>query len=142
MIRRWFIRLPCLVALTLVVGVWITSYFGGIVVSRKLPDSYCGIVAGQGLVTFGKEPHAHSGFEPPNFRFDPHEFVRFGAFGSPTLGFRYTGMPNIPDSLVIVFPLWLPTVVLAMLCWYVWRKTRGKYNGRGFPVEAAKKAEG
>lgn len=38
-----------------------------------------------------------------------------------------------------LIPLWFPTLLFALLLWLVWRKTRPKYNGRGFPVEAAGK---
>jgi hypothetical protein len=37
--------------------------------------------------------------------------------------------PGVPDSHGIVFPLWLPTVLLAAFCWLVWQKTRAKPLG-------------
>ena len=36
-------------------------------------------------------------------------------------------------------PLWFPTTLSAGLLWLVWRKTRPKYTGKGFPVEPAAK---
>ena len=36
-------------------------------------------------------------------------------------------------------PLYFPTLLSALLLWLVWRKTRPKYNGKGFPVEVGDK---
>ena len=54
-----------------------------------------------------------------------------------TLGFYGGAVPRLPDSLLIVFPLWLPTLLLLALNWLVWRMTRRRGEGRGFPVEPA-----
>ena len=44
-----------------------------------------------------------------------------------------------PAGVVATVPLWLVTALAAGLAFGVWRKTRGKYNGKGFPVEIAGK---
>jgi hypothetical protein len=38
-------------------------------------------------------------------------------------------------------PLWFPTLLSALLLWFVWRKTRATPVGRAFPVEVAKSGE-
>jgi hypothetical protein len=53
MIRRWLIRVPCLLALALVVGVWITSYFGVISVLIHSGNRTLGVNVVQGLGALG-----------------------------------------------------------------------------------------
>ena len=61
-----------------------------------------------------------------------------------TLGFFGGRVPGDPDSWLIIFPLWLPTLLLVALNGWVWRWTRRRKVGAGavgFPVEPAKKAD-
>ena len=47
-----------------------------------------------------------------------------------------------PDLWLIIFPLWLPALLLVVLNGLVWRWTRRRRVGAvGFPVEPAKKAD-
>jgi len=132
MLRRWLIRVPCLLALAFVVGVWVTSYFAEIAVNKEATGRAWVVLAAQGLGSMG---------EDGGIRY-PDSALRFSWFGGPdpgmpptTLGFYVGPWPRSPKSLMIILPLWLPTLLLAALCWFVWRKMRAKYNGRGFPVE-------
>ena len=51
-------------------------------------------------------------------------------------GFHFF-VQNYVDSVwvEIVSPLWLPTTILTLLNWLVWRKTLPKTTGRAFPIE-------
>jgi hypothetical protein len=52
------------------------------------------------------------------------------------LGFYAGRCEPYPDSVDVLFPLWLPTLLLSSLNWFVWRKTRPKIMAeRAFPVE-------
>jgi hypothetical protein len=54
---------------------------------------------------------------------------RLGGFGwDEPVGFLGT-------SVYVFVPLWFPAMLSVGLLWVVWRKTRGKYDGKGFPVE-------
>ena len=59
-----------------------------------------------------------------------------------TLGFYVGSWKSRPESFFIILPLWLPTLGLAGLNAFVWRKARRRMPRRPFPVEPAKKAEG
>ena len=100
MIKRWLIRLPFLLALALVVGVWVTSYFGGIGVGgwRRGRNWDIVVVQGNGMLKedpvysyprgpmdfiFARNAKAKSwGVEPMTFGF------RIGQLGFPTNGGR------------------------------------------------------
>ena len=135
MLRRWLIRVPCLLALAFVVGVWIASYFGRVFLSKNSGGRFWSIGTVQGLV-YMDEDGSHP-WSPTPLQLYCFQGVtaRECQLGPTTLGFYGGRWPGWRDSLQIVFPLWLPTLLLAGLNWFVWRKTRAKYNGRGFPVE-------
>jgi hypothetical protein len=38
-----------------------------------------------------------------------------------------------------MIPLWLPTILSAGFLGLVWRKTRPKFSGKGFPVQVGAK---
>jgi len=138
MLRRWLIRSLFLLALAFVVGAWVTSYFGGIVAITSFGGRFwaVGAVQGLGITAEGSSSSVVSGFH-------------FGGTADglvPTiLGFGWgeesDPFSTDPPYLESVFPLWLLTVVLAGLNWFVWRKTRAKYNGRGFPVERSEPSQ-
>jgi hypothetical protein len=84
-------------------------------------------------------PYALKWYRAPNdFQqsryFYQHAFYHF-------IGFAYDPKKEALETMVLI-PLWFPTLLFALLLWLVWRKTRGKGPGRGFPVEVGKKAEG
>ncbi len=130
MFRRWLIRMPLLVALAFVVSVWVGSYFGGIGLQKCVARREWDVGAVQGLAYMsevsGDFPNQPLRMTAPNH-----------LSGPKTLGFSHSSWQRFPDILAIVFPLWFPTIILSVLCLFVWRKTRAKYNGRGFPVEPA-----
>jgi hypothetical protein len=139
MLRRWLIRVPFLLALALVVGVWVTSYFAGFSVNTTLAARDWSVGSVHGLNIFYTFPDSNDLLSRPTFRFrfQSHATVQDWNLARTTWGFHGSADARVPDSVLIVFPLWLPTLLLAGLNWFVWRKTRAKYNGRGFPVEAA-----
>ena len=54
MIRRWLIRVPCLLALAFVVGVWVTSYFGMLFLHKCFGGFDCYVRAIHGLSAMGE----------------------------------------------------------------------------------------
>lgn len=141
MVKRWLIRSLCLLPLACVVGVWVTSYFGQFIWHDWLDGRGWEVNDVRGLVYVSEDPGSR-------FRMHLH-YESLGPLMSgnmdwnsvtPTLGF-YCGTVGSDDYMFgIIFPLWLPTLLLLGLNWFVWRKTRVKYNERGFPVEPAKDA--
>ena len=53
--------------------------------------------------------------------------------------YRFLGFSIIP-WLFVSFPLWFPTLLSALLLWFIWRKTPAERNSRGFPVAPTAKA--
>ena len=54
--------------------------------------------------------------------------------------YRCLGFSLEPWSSATI-PLWFPTLLFALLLWFVWRKTKAKPVGGAFPVEPAKAGE-
>ena len=125
--------MPFLLALALVVGVWVASYFG-VLALLIFPEHHCFFISAiQGDADLGVaedwfhhevEIHFHRGWRPVDWGVPP-----------TTLGFYFA---RNMEYFQLIFPLWLPTLVLTGLCWFAWRKTRPMPVGRAFPVEPEK----
>jgi hypothetical protein len=140
MLRRWIIRSLCLALLTLCVTAWVgsrflrldTGYISGRHVVWMRADS------GTGYVGVAEYP-------PSNFKWywnctDARPAgceLMYQVANYHFFGFALTVRP-VPSSGSIAFvPLWFPTTLSAGFLWLVCRKTRPKYNRKGFPVEVA-----
>jgi hypothetical protein len=138
---RWLIRVPCLLALAFVVGVGVTSYFWGIHLIKVFGGRYWtgGVVEGLAYVSEDR----NTGADTPLTMYFNRGVTAKGwlPLTPPVLGFYGGGVPGWPDALEVVFPLWLPAVVLGLGNWWVWRKTRWKRAGRGFPVELIERSQ-
>jgi hypothetical protein len=55
------------------------------------------------------------------------------------LGFAWDAHAGPDRWHYIMIPLWFPPLLSALLLWLVWRKTRPKSSGKGFPVEVGEK---
>jgi hypothetical protein len=133
MLRRWIIRTPFLLALTCIVAMWTMSDFEVFILHSVYGGRHIYFGGINGLLNIGEI--GSTGF--PN--------LTMGAYTNPdwpiphTIGGFYGGsVSGMPDSLELVIPFWLPTIVLAMVCWFVWSKTRPKKMGRAFPVQLAR----
>lgn len=135
MVKRWLIRVLFLLSLACVVGIWIASYFGGIGLEKRYGGRSSGIGVIAGLVFTGEDGNDPYPDEPLHFYFDSGATADGPLAKRVTLGFSVSPWAQFPDQFVIVFPLWLPTMILSALLWFVWRKTRGCKVGRGFPAE-------
>jgi hypothetical protein len=133
MIRRWLIRMPFLLALALVVSVWMASYFGGLQLTCWFRGRLGSVGAVQGATFMIHATHQGA---PAQYRFrfqDGATAEEWGIVPAFWCGRLSWGAWSVN------FPLWLPTLLLGGLNWLVWRKTRPKHNGKGFPVEPAGK---
>ena len=139
MVMRWMMRGVCLVLRAGVVGVGVGSYAGWLRMRSWSAGQYWEVGAVQGLGYMGRCDS--KGFLPTLLQFNFERGATAGIMPPRTLGFYGGRWLRELDSWLIVFPLWLPTVVLVVLNGFVWRWTRRRKVGRGFPVEAAKKAE-
>ena len=141
MVMRWLMRGVCLVLLAGVVGVGVGSYAGGFWMAKGAASCYwqVGIVEGLGCMYRTGD----RGFvtTPCRFYFTRGSTTTSIGYPSRTLGFFGGRFPGDLGSWLILFPLWLPAVLLVVLNWFVWRWTRRGKMGRGFPVEVAKKAD-
>lgn len=142
MLRRWIIRSLFLVPLVCVVAVWVTSYFGTISVHRTIGVRAWTLGSVSGMVVFLEFQIAPSEAVLWIPGFVPHMTAKDWGIPQPMFEFYFGSWPGISDSFGIVFPLWLPTLLLLGLNWLVWRKTRQRAGRGAFPVEPTKKTEG
>lgn len=136
MARRWIIRAPFLAALVLVAGVWVASSFGSFFWYKQAFNRGWCAGAIRGLVYVGWDEGTRPG-TPLEFYW--YRGIRVEETGLPltTFGFAVGPEQFVRDSLVIVFPLWFPALVLLGFTWQVWWRTR-RGKGQSFPVEVVK----
>ena len=144
MVMRWLMRGMCLVLLAGVVGVWVGSYAGRFVMDKNAAGCDWGVAAVQGLGYMFRS--GDRGFPPTplHYFFAPGRKTESIDLPPRTLGFYGGRWPRVPGYGLIIFPLWLPTLLLVALNGLVWRWTRRRKLGAravGFPVEPAIKAD-
>ncbi len=146
MMRRWIIRGLALALLTLCVVAWVGSYCRPLYIEQNVGGRSKSFFWAEGRVGYffnsglmGPWPGWKSLFDRGLIGFDSSFWFTWDSQGSwHILGFCSGGTK---DRWWCTIPLWFPAVVVALvpMLWLVWRKTRSKYNGRGFPVEPARK---
>ncbi len=144
MVLRWLIRGVCLVLLAGVVGVGVGSYAGTLEMVKLSAGRNWAAVAVKGLGCMARGDDFGLPSTPLQFHFDRWETAQSVGLPPRTLGFYGGRGPWGPNSWLIIFPLWLPTLLLVVLNGLVWRWTRRRMVGLGavgFPVEPAKKAD-
>jgi hypothetical protein len=144
MVLRWLIRGVCLLLLAGVVGVWVGSYAGRLGMVKVSAGRGWMVGTVQGLGYMDRTGDLGLPAAPLEFEFSRGETAASIGLPRQTLGFYGGRVPGLPDSWQIIFPLWLPALLLVVLNGLVWRWTRRRKVGvgvRGFPVEPAKKAD-
>jgi len=140
---RWLLRIFAIALLTLCLSVWIWSYF------RSLSIGYCPSLG----KSYWVDTHMGGAFlsssggiwSSPGWRFqhihhafplsEVSELLDFKSF----LGFGYF---HVADTVWgVAIPFWFPSLLSAALLWFVWRQTRPKTAGRGFPVEVTQASQ-
>ena len=144
MVMRWLMRGVCLVLLAGVVGVGAGSYAGRLWMYKCSVGRFWEAGAVQGLGYTHRSDDVGFPTYPLAFVFD--RGATAGQVGMPprTLGFYSRRWRGFPGPWLIIFPLWLPTLLLVVLNGFVWRWTRRRKLGAGavgFPIEPAKKAD-
>ena len=140
MVMRWLMRGVCMALLAGVVGVWVGSYAGGLEMYKFSAGRYWRVGTVQGLGYMAGCDVLGLPTAPLRFDFMRGETAADDALPPTTLGFYGKGWPWVSVSYII-FPLWLPALLLVVLNGFVWRWTRRRKLGRGFPIEPAKKAD-
>ena len=144
MVMRWLMRGVCLVLLAGVVGVWVRSYAGWLDLHKVTAGRDWEVGAFQGLGYLVRSDDVGFPTTPLKFDFERGRTAKFMDLPPRTLGFYGVRWPGVPDTWLIIFPLWLPTLLLVALNGLVWRWARRRKVGvgaAGFPVEPAKKAD-
>ena len=142
MIRRWLIRGLALTLLALCIVAWAGSYGRGAYIRHE----------SDGWQEWAELETGGMGFEwcrvsgPVQFHWlwgtmsiEPDFWMVWGE--DDICGWTGFHLMNRENQKSVVIPLWFPTLLSAALGLFVWRKTRPKYNGKGFPVEPTPKAE-
>jgi len=137
MTLRWLIRSFAIALLTLCLSLWAWSYFRtfSILYSPSFNELYW-VQTHMGGVYFYSDNISRLS---PGWRFlhNRDTFpVSAGMFNKWFLGFTYFNMTR-PMSGTWGFggPFWFPSLLFAVLLWFIWRQTRPKTEARGFPVE-------
>jgi hypothetical protein len=138
MVLRWLIRGVCVLVLAGVLGVGVGSYVGSLLMGEFSAGRYWGVGAVQGLGFMDRTGDMGFPTRPLRFYFERGETA--ADLPPRTLGF-YGGRWRAPHEWLIIFPLWLPALLLGVLNVFVWRWTRRRTLGTGFPVEPAKKPD-
>jgi hypothetical protein len=136
MVRRWVIRGICAALLALCMAAWVGSYWRAVRVVRfDNMDMFYGVEVNWGRI---------HGFRmlstgPSLPRWVVSQVPPKQGWAAADAGANFHGLGfafrNNPMSGFVMIPLWFPALVSAGLLWLVWRRTRPKYDGRGFPVE-------
>jgi len=144
MVLRWVIRGSAIALLTLCLSLWGWSYFYELSV-RNTPyfngvPWVCDFDMYAGSVFFKLTNNAWGGNE---FRFERYPSSWLGLRHAKLFpGFAYHSTRHPIHTIVIEreleVPFWLPSLFLGGLVWFVWRQTRVKREGRGFPVEISR----
>jgi len=130
---RWLIRTFAIALLTLCLSLWAWSYFYSFSVRYKS----CWVETCMGGVHMGFGDMSR--FSPGwRFQYDRDVYSLGELVGSRSfLGFAclWQEYAHIGTVSVLVIPFWFSSLLSAGLLWFVWRQTRPKSTGRGFPVE-------
>jgi hypothetical protein len=139
MFRRWFIRSLALALLTLCVTAWVGSYWRLIEMERW--DRHRIICQGQWgeICLYCEDKRRTAPLEVTWRCYSSEPLLIQAIYGSTPHHFAGFAFERFSGNYWHVFiPLWFPTLVSALLLWFVWRKTRAKVVGGAFPVELAK----
>jgi hypothetical protein len=148
MIWRWVIRGVCVALLTLWATAWLGSYFGwvAVLIGNKTRYWAPALIGGELEVPeqYYQHPTGLGGWNVIYGQCDAamrsEKQTRYENTAYHLLGFAWQSRTNPWEHRYMAIPLWFPTALFAGLLWLVWRKTRPKYNGKGFPVEIGEKA--
>jgi len=142
MVWRWIIRGVFLLALAIVVGVWVGSYWRHVGVGYIGGQHSRSLGVASGWVIFSDfDDSGYVGNEwswsSQRANLEPVAVAYLsGKYHFAGFGFRQTG-GSLRGWHVFV-PLWCPATISALLLWLGWRKTRAKSVGGAFPMEFAK----
>jgi hypothetical protein len=141
MVMRWLIRGVCLVLLAGVVGVWVGSNAGCLHAYKFAAGRTWEVGAVQEFGFMFRSQNSGFPTTPLKCVFERGWTAEYAGLPPRTLGFYHHGWPWDRGGWLIIFPLWLPALLLVVLNGLVWRWTRRWKVGvgvRGFPVEPAK----
>jgi hypothetical protein len=138
--RRWLIRSLFIILAILCAVAWIGThwrvadigYVGKTRIGLELDEGRLGILSTN---NFQDTPGWHLSLTASHDT--PWQVVERTA-QCHALGFAFTADPS---ELLVVIPLWFPTLISAFTLWFAWRKTRPKPIGRAFPVEPPAKSK-
>ena len=142
MMRRWVIRSMLILLLAMCVTAWVGSYwalgishYGRTWDGVLLEDGRIGIVQFNSIFNFNGVP---------GWDWGKHRGVMDWTIWDKNRD-TYAALKFSYSSSVIhwgvTFPLWFPTLLAALLLWFIWRKTKAKPIGGAFPVEPTKAGE-
>ena len=136
--RRWLIRSFFITLLLLCVGVWGWSYISGGSVWFKHNDVGLGIggISGECFTCCpagSAVPEGLNCVRVPNGEWS-------GVVDCPSThsSFGFLICNDSHANFLIAIPFWFITAVLALVTFYVWRRTGKKKPGKAFPVEMDK----
>jgi hypothetical protein len=141
MVGRWIVRGLALTLLVMCVAAWVGSYWEAGIVERDLRDGIRYLVLEGGAVTYVGDALFIEANDTVAWKWRSRR-TDMGLLSAvySRLDWRFAGFAAgrypVPEGhRIVVVPLWCVVLPAAGLLWWVWRKTRPRFNGRGFPVE-------
>jgi hypothetical protein len=137
MIRRWILRGLAVALLAVCVAAWVGSYWRIIGVGWYFGRDYYLTGMEWGRIAFRYEPSPEF-VAPGGMLFQRAEDIwQRWDLRRPHhwLGFSY----GTCSGLEVSIPFWFCSLLLGALLWLLWRRTRPKSIGRGFPVEVGER---
>ena len=140
---RWLIRGFAIALLTLCLSVWAWSYFYCVCITyTPWPNKPYSVMTYTGGAFFSSNLASllFDGQPPPSWEFS-YDRETYSLSDYPDhkrfMGFAYSEFIISPGVVWprVGIPFWFFSLFFAGLLWFVWRQTRPKTAGRGFPVE-------
>jgi hypothetical protein len=136
MVRRWIIRSLALMLLTLCVTAWVGSYWREIVAYEKSQSFQRGGFFAGRLCLLSCDAGQIIWSDKTLYEFAVYNWDIQANYH--ILGFHFVHC-KFPEWTEIIIPLWFPTLLSALLLWFVWWKTKPRKMRQGFPIEPTAK---
>jgi hypothetical protein len=141
MVGRWIVRGLTVTLLAMCVAAWVGSYWWSAGVEYKPGLCYGVFATGGRIEVVRREPFFEDpGWHLSGFRTNPRHIPDLER--DATRRWLVANVGGGETYWWVTVPMWAPAAVLALGAWVVWRKTRAKSGGQGFPVVPATMKEG
>ena len=138
MLRRWYIRTLLILALACCLTAWIGGYYRAFYIHHASSNLYV-VGAFEGYLDFAycTDPMSAPPWGFRSLKQRDHDYVQQEYADSQFhfVGFAFDHRHVALNVTALWIPLWFPTVVVAVLLFFSWRKPRLRSAATAFPIE-------